>query len=443
MAAVEGTIRRQQDGQPFSGLPELAKTLPQELTTALVKFWGLGGAIPEFTSAAPSAAASVPDEILLQWADTVPPERIEWYSRGFLAAGKLSLLAGDPGVGKSTIHSEVTARFTTGAPFPGSTEWRPPKRVLVAAAEDAAADTKVPRLLAAGADLSKVAFMDLVQTGAKQRYFTLADIPALDALLSKHPGEFGLLVIDPVGAYLGGRDSHRDSDVRELLRPLAVLAEKHGIAVLLIAHLNKASMHNAMNRVTGSGAFVAAARLPWLVAKDPQDPNIRVMVQLKSNLTEPLDGLSFHIEKEPLPDGAEASRIVWHDLPVKLTADEILQMQSAKHAPGRQEAEQWLLQRLAAGPVAVRVLREESELLPYSWDTIKRAATELGIRGEGEKKARTWMLPGQQLGTVIPVDFGGPRQSAPESGESDTAPADAEVPTAGPASLDEVPIITE
>ena len=124
--------------------------------------------------------------------------------------------------------------------------------------------------------------------------------------------------------------------MRELLRPLAVLAEKHRIAVLLIAHLNKSSMQNAMNRVTGSGAFVAAARLPWLIAKDPQDPNTRLMVQLKTNLTEALDGLSYHVEKELLPDGAEASRIVWHDLPVKLTADEILQRQP-KDAPGRRK----------------------------------------------------------------------------------------------------------
>ena len=80
------------------------------------------------SSAARQRAGSVPVEILLVWADTVPPEPIEWHWKGFLAAGKLSLLAGDPGVGKSTIPSEVTARYTTGAPFPGSTERRPPKR---------------------------------------------------------------------------------------------------------------------------------------------------------------------------------------------------------------------------------------------------------------------------------------------------------------------------
>ena len=415
LTAVDTTIKRQQDGQPFSGLPELSKTLPSELTTALVQFWGLGSAMPEITgSSVPPVFGGTADELVLVWADTVPPEKIEWHWRGFLAAGKLSLLAGDPGVGKSTISGAVTAAYTTGAPFPGHTDRRPPKRVLVAAAEDAAADTKVPRLLAAGADLSKVAFMDLVRSGGRQRYFTLADVPALDALLSQHPGEFGLLIVDPIGAYMGGRDSHKDSDVRELLRPLAVLAENHGIAVLLIAHLNKASMNNAMNRITGSGAFVAASRLPWLVAKDPQDPNTRLMAPLKSNITETLDGLSYHVEKEVLPDGAEASRIVWHDLPMKLTADEILARQASREAPGRQEAEQWLQQRLAAGPVAVRVLKDESDLLPYSWDTLKRAAKALGVQGSGEKKTRVWMLPGTAPGAVLTVDFGAPKHPATE-----------------------------
>ena len=211
------------------------------------------------------------------------------------------------------------------------------------------------------------------------------------------------------------------ADVRELLRPSTVMADKHGIAVLCIAHLNKSSMHNAMNRVTGSGAFVAAARLPWLIAKDPADRNTRLMVPLKSNLTEALDGISYHIEKELLPDGAEASRIVWHDLPVKLTADEILQRQTSHEAPGRQEAEDWLRQRLADGPVAVRVLKDESDLLPYSWDTLKRAAKQLGIRGEGEKKARVWMLPEQASADVLQVDFGAAKK------------------TPAPASLEEVP----
>ena len=144
-----------------------------------------------------------------------------------------------PAAARARCPAAVAALYSTGAPFPGSTEQRTPQRVLICAAEDGAADTKRPRLAAAGADLSKVAFLDLVQHGARQRYFTLADIPALDVLLTKYPGEFGLLVVDPIGSYLAGKDSHRDSDVRELLRPLGVLAEQHRIAVLLIAHLNK------------------------------------------------------------------------------------------------------------------------------------------------------------------------------------------------------------
>ena len=140
------------------------------------------------------------------------------------------------------------------------------------------------------------------------------------------------------------------------------------------------------------------------------------MVQLKTNITEPLDGVSYQIQKELLPDGAETSKIVWDDLPVKLTADEVLRRQPSTDDPPerQQQAEQWLLQRLAAGPVAVRVLRDETDLQPFSMDTVKRAAKALGIRGEGEKKARVWMLPTQTLGSVVTVDFGAPRQAALE-----------------------------
>lgn len=433
MTGVETTIKRQQEGQPFKGLPELSSVLPLELTSALVQFWELGaGAMPDFSGAmpgVPTTGIGDTSEVILTWACEVVEEKIQWDWYGLLARGKTTLLAGDPGCGKSTLSATIAAIYSSGVPFPGSTARRNPQRVLICAAEDGASDTKRPRLVAAGADLSKVAFLDLVQQGARQRFFTLADIPALDALLVKHPGEFGLLVIDPIGSYLAGKDSHRDSDVRELLRPLGVLAEQRRIAVLLIAHLNKSSVQSAMNRVTGAKAFVAAARLAWLVAQDPQDPDTVLVVQLKTNITERLDGLSYHITKEVLPSGADVSKVVWDDLPVKLTADELLHQHSLKNAPPelREQAEQWLRQRLEAGAIAVRVLRDEIDLQPFSWDTIKRAAKALGLRGEGEKKSRVWMLPNQAKATVMTMDFGAPRK--------------AEVETPAPACLEEVPVV--
>ena len=433
--AIETTVKRQQEGQAFSGLPELSSMLPPELTAGLVQFWGLGREnLPSFSGIVPGVpAGGIVDvgEVLLTWACDVAEEKIQWHWYGLLAGGKTTLMAGDPGCGKSTLSSTVAALYSTGAPFPGSTERRQPKRVLICAAEDGAADTKRPRLAAAGADLSKVAFLDLVQHGPKQRFFTLADIPALDSLLAKHPNEFGLLIIDPIGSYLAGRDSHRDSDIRELLRPLGVMAEQHRIAVLLIAHLNKSSMQSAMNRVTGAKAFVAAARLAWLVAQDPQDPATVLVVQLKTNITERLDGLSYHIAKEVLPSGAEVSKVVWDDLPVKLTADELLQRPTSEAAPKEQQqkSEQWLRQRLLAGPVAVRVLQEEVDLQPFSWDTTKRAAKAIQLQGAGEKKNRVWFLPGQAQTSVVTVDFGAPREIV------------AATPT--PASLEEVPILLD
>ena len=400
MTAVETTIRQQQTGQPFSGLPELSKALSPELTAALVQFWTLGaGAVPEI-GAAPQRDNAV-GEVVLTWASDVVEEkdpvalvRCAGCRQNHVACGRSRLRQ------EHSIHSggcRVQHRFTV--------PWRH-RNTCTAAGADLRGGRWRSRYETAATrsrrcrNLSKVAFLDLVQHGARQRYFTLADIPSLDALLTKYPGEFGLLVVDPIGSYLAGKDSHRDSDVRELLRPLAVLAEQHRIAVLLIAHLNKSSMQTAMNRITGAKAFVAAARLAWLVGKDPQDPDTVLMVQLKTNITERLDGLSYHVVKEVLPSGAEVSKIAWDDLPVKLTADELLRRPAGDSAPAerQQQAEQWLQQRLAAGPVAVRVLRDETDLQPFSMDTVKRAAKALGIRGEGEKKARVWMLPWSAVG---------------------------------------------
>ena len=433
--AIDTTISRQKEGKAFIGLPELSSVLPTELTEGLVQFWGLGrDNLPSFSAVLPCVpTGKIVDvgEVVLTWACDVAEEKIQWHWYGLLAGGKITLIAGDPGCGKSTLSSTVAALYSTGAPFPGSTEMRQPMRVLICAAEDGAADTKRPRLTAAGADLSKVAFLDLVQHGEKQRFFTLADIPALDSLLAKHPGEFGLLIIDPIGSYLAGKDSHRDSDIRELLRPLGAMAEQHRIAVLLIAHLNKSSMQTAMNRVTGAKAFVAAARLAWLVAQDPQDPATVLVVQLKTNITERLDGLSYQIAKEVLPSGAEVSKVVWNDLPVKLTADELLQRPPSEAAPKEQEqqAEDWLRQRLVAGPVAVRVLKEEVDLQPFSWATTQRAAKAIYLKGDGEKKNRVWFLPGQVQTSVVPTDLGTHREMA------------ATTPT--PVKLEEVPILMD
>ena len=135
----------------------------------------------------------------------------------------------------------MAAAYSTGAALSRQHRTPAPQRVLICAAEDGAADTKRPRLWRRVPIFRKWPFWiscSTVRDSATSRWPTCRH---WIALLSKHPGEFGLLVIDPIGSYLAGKDSHRDSDVRELLRPLGVLAEKHRIAVLLIAHLNKAA----------------------------------------------------------------------------------------------------------------------------------------------------------------------------------------------------------
>lgn len=224
----------------------------------------------------------------------IAPEKIDWLWPGQIALGKLTVIAGDPGLGKSMLTAYLAACVSRGRSWPeGGTA--PCGDVLIGNAEDGAADTIRPRLDAAGADPTRVHCMELIKTGDSLRAFTLADVqPLADALEAlKEPR---LVIIDPVSAFMGGADSHVASDVRGLLAPIAKAAQRRGCAVVLVAHLNKAQGMTAMARVNGSGAYVAAARAAWIVSADKDDPERRLFLPLKNNLAPNLGGFAYRID---------------------------------------------------------------------------------------------------------------------------------------------------
>lgn len=211
-------------------------------------------------------------------ASDVVVERVEWIWPGRIPRGLVSLLAGPPGKGKTTLACEVAARVSRGQ-LGGE-----PGDVLIASAEDSPAFTLVPRLTAAGADLERVHF---VSTEVEDDGLVLPeDINRLTVTVN----ELGvtLVIIDPVVAHLGGRiDSHNDKSVRTALRPLHVLAETTGAAVLGIVHLNKSSGQDALTRVGGSVGFTAAARSVLLLTDDPAEEegsSRRLLAHAKSNV---------------------------------------------------------------------------------------------------------------------------------------------------------------
>jgi len=186
----------------------------------------------------------------------VNEETVNWLWPNRIALGKLNLLVGDPGLGKSFITCDLAARVSTGAAWPDGAPNDGPGGVLLLNAEDGPADTIKPRLRVAHADMERIAYMPYVDKG---RFFSLSKhIGFLAENAATIPG-LKLIVLDPVSAFLSGVDSHKNTDVREALAPLSALAEQTGAAVLAVSHLNK-GVGQAVYRATGSLAFTAASR---------------------------------------------------------------------------------------------------------------------------------------------------------------------------------------
>jgi len=177
----------------------------------------------------------------------------------------------------------------------------PQGSVIFLSAEDDAADTLRPRLEAVNADLSRCVVVDAAiekdESGlVRERAFSVKkDLAKLEAVLREVP-DVRLIVIDPITAYMGGIDSHKTSDVREFMAPLGQFAEKHRLAILGISHLNKSSTQEAMQRINGSLAIVAAARAAFVAVKDKSNPARRLLLPLKTILLRILAALPSRLK---------------------------------------------------------------------------------------------------------------------------------------------------
>jgi hypothetical protein len=230
-------------------------------------------------------------------ASTVTPKTVKWFWRGYIPLGKPTVGDGDPDEGKSVLSIDLAARSTSGRSMPDGTPGATGGALLISA-EDDADDTITPRLIAAGADLTRTRILRTIKTGDGERQIEIpADIPAIrEAALSV---DAVLIVIDPLMAFLaGGTNTWRDQDVRRALEPLARLAAELGAAVLVIRHLNKSSEGNPLYRGGGSIGIIGAARAGFVVGKDPDDGTgeTRVLAVTKSNLAKKAPSLRYRIE---------------------------------------------------------------------------------------------------------------------------------------------------
>lgn len=346
-------------------------------------------------AASPIDASEVLGGPILTCLADVKPVEVRWLWPGRVPLGRITLLVGRPGEGKSLLTTYMASRVTTGSPWADAAAC-PKGSVILISAEDDAADTIRPRLDAHHADAKRVHLLSMVRKigtdgGRQDVMFTLADLASLEAALRKCP-DCRLIVIDPIGSFLGVKtDAHRDNEVRGVLAPIAKLAEKHGVAVVVVAHRRKSAGGFADDLALGSRAFTGIARAVWHLTRDGENKPRRLLLPGKNNLAPEGNGLAFTIIGNP-------PTVAWERDPVAMTADDALMTENGnpEKKPGpkpeaRNQAAEWLQYLLRDGPVPSARIKEEVKEAGYVWRTVHRAKDELGIKPYREQFGGAWM----------------------------------------------------
>jgi 5S rRNA maturation endonuclease (ribonuclease M5) len=294
----------------------------------------------------------------------VEPETVHWLWYPYIALGKLTILEGDPGLGKSWLMCAIAASVSLGRGLPGA-EPSEPGNVLMLSAEDGLGDTLRPRLNAVEADVTRVFAVNVPLT------FDAEGLSNLEAAIIEYRPK--LVVIDPLFAYTGGKtDIHRANECRAISAPLAAIAGRCGCATVAVRHLGKSrGGGNALNAGIGSIDIAAAARSVLLVGQDPDDHSKRALVQTKNNLAPIGEGIGYTLE---------GGRFYWTGA-TTLTAGRILSLPLSEEERGaRAEAVEFLRSALADGPCPSKEIASEARNAGISESTLRRAKAFLGIR---------------------------------------------------------------
>lgn len=347
------------------------------------------------------AAGLLPSVVLVNGSD-LTPEPVCWLWTDWLALGKLHILAGAPGQGKTTIAMAIAAIISSGGLWPDGSGCDPGD-VLIWSGEDDPADTLLPRLLASGADRSRCYFVSGTRIeGEIQSFDPARDMAALEAQAAEIGG-VKLLIVDPVVSAVAG-DSHKNAEVRRALQPLVDLGSRLDVAVLGISHFSKGGAgSDPASRVVGSIAFNAVPRVV-LVAAKVKAPNCeqhqdrRILARAKSNIGPDDGGFEYHIDKcEPL-QGIYASCVTWGNA-VEGTAAELLNEPDG-HERGRDDrsvasaADSFIREVLANGITPSKTVRDEARVAGFAWISVRRASDNLGVeKRKGAGGIWYWKLP--------------------------------------------------
>lgn len=339
----------------------------------------------------------VKDQVILINGSDLQQKPIDWIWPGWLACGKLHVLAGDPGQGKTTIAMALAASVSSGGLWPDGTDCDV-GNVLIWSGEDDPADTLLPRLIAAGADKANCYFVSGTRvSGLEQPFDPARDIQALEEQ-AELIGGIKLLVVDPVVSVITG-NSHNNSEVRRDLQPLVNLASRLNAAVLGITHFNKASGGgNPALRVIGSVAFTGVARTVLAAAKVKQESGEyrRILTIAKANNSPDGGGFEYEIQERKTIDGINATAIRWGKA-VQGEARELLADstdQSSARGSAIEAAKEFLQVALAQASTPTKTIESECKTVGLSWATVRRASDLLNvIKTKGHEGMFYWRLP--------------------------------------------------
>ena len=324
--------------------------------------------------------------------ETVEVEQIEWLLYPFIPFGKVTIIQGDPGEGKTTMVLQIIAKLTRGEPILLKQQSQKeaqkdskenlkqkvlsqdnpiqPVNVIYQTAEDGLGDTIKPRLLAAGADCSRVQVID-----DREQPLTMLDVRLEEAIMQT---KARMVVLDPIQGFLGTDvDMHRANEIRPLMKRVAVLAEKYHCAIILIGHMNKNSNGKSSYRGLGSIDFQAAARSVLIVGRLKDEPETRVMCHVKSSLAPEGKSVAFRLDKE--------TGFQWIG-EYDISADDLL----SGDARGQKSriAKEFLLDILADGGMAQKKIEEEASKQGIKKKTLRNAKQELEI--DSIKRGNQW-----------------------------------------------------
>lgn len=355
-------------------------------------------------------SAGVVPAVRLIRGDAVALEPVRWLWPGFLPAGMLTILGGAPGCGKTTIALSLAATVTRGGVWPDGSRCTQPGDVVIWSGEDGNTVTAA-RLYASGADMSRVHFVDGMAGSNGEAFDPGRDMLPLEATAEGLPSA-RLLILDPIVSAVAG-DSHKGAEVRRALQPVVTLGQRLGCAVLGITHFSKGTAgRDPVERVTGSIAFAALARLVLVAAKvkaeagDGAEPR-RVLMRAKSNIGPDDGGFAYALERVEVAPEVEGQRVNWLEA-LQGTARELLTDAEAdsdgddEGGPG--DCAEWLRECLSAGPVPMRDVKRSADESGYAWRTVQRAMRRAGAdsRRGGFGKPAEWFLKASRA-TVAPL----------------------------------------